>query len=121
MNTQIKGKVFVFGNNVDTDQIYPGRFVEFTNVEDVAKYAMYGADPTFVKEVKQGDIIIAGKNFGCGSSRTCGYHSQSSGCRCDYRRVVCAYLLPQRHQSGAPTHCLPALCRKSYPRGDALL
>lgn len=45
MKTFIKGRAFVFGNNIDTDQIYPGRFVEYTNVEDVAKYAMFGADP----------------------------------------------------------------------------
>lgn len=69
MNTLLKGNAFVFGNNIDTDQIYPGRFVEYTNVEDVAKYAMFGADPEFVKKVHTGDIIVAGTNFGCGSSR----------------------------------------------------
>jgi 3-isopropylmalate/(R)-2-methylmalate dehydratase small subunit len=69
MKTFIKGRAFVFGNNIDTDQIYPGRFVEYTNVEDVAKYAMFGADPEFVKDVQAGDIIVAGTNFGCGSSR----------------------------------------------------
>lgn len=69
MKTFIKGRAFVFGNNIDTDQIYPGRFVEYTNVEDVAKYAMFGADPEFVKDVQTGDIIVAGTNFGCGSSR----------------------------------------------------
>ena len=69
MKTLLKGRAFVFGNNIDTDQIYPGRFVEYTNVEDVAKYAMFGADPEFVKEVQEGDIIVAGTNFGCGSSR----------------------------------------------------
>jgi 3-isopropylmalate/(R)-2-methylmalate dehydratase small subunit len=69
MKTLLKGQAFVFGDNIDTDQIYPGRFVEYTNVYDIAKYAMHGANPHFVKEVKEGDIIVAGKNFGCGSSR----------------------------------------------------
>jgi len=69
MKTVIKGQAFVFGKNVDTDQIYPGRFVELTDVEDVAKHAMEGADPSLVKEFKEGDIIVAGTNFGCGSSR----------------------------------------------------
>jgi len=69
MNQHLKGTAFCFGNNIDTDQIYPGRFVEFTDVEDVAKYAMFGADPEFTHKVKKGDIIIAGTNFGCGSSR----------------------------------------------------
>ena len=69
MKTVIKGQAFVFGKNVDTDQIYPGRFVELTDVIDVAKHAMEGADPNLVKEFKEGDIIVAGTNFGCGSSR----------------------------------------------------
>jgi 3-isopropylmalate/(R)-2-methylmalate dehydratase small subunit len=63
------GKAFVFGANIDTDQIYPGRFVELTDVEDVAKHAMEGADPDFVKKFNKGDIIVASTNFGCGSSR----------------------------------------------------
>lgn len=69
MQKVLNGNAFVFGNNIDTDQIYPGRFVEFTDVEDVAKYAMFGADPDFTKKVKKGDFIVAGTNFGCGSSR----------------------------------------------------
>jgi 3-isopropylmalate/(R)-2-methylmalate dehydratase small subunit len=69
MTTTITGRAFVFGKNVDTDQIYPGRFVELTDVEDVAKHAMEGADPELIKEFKKGDIIVAGSNFGCGSSR----------------------------------------------------
>lgn len=69
MKKQFTGKAFLFGNNVDTDQIYPGRFVQYTDIEDIAKYAMYGADEKFVEKVKNGDIIVAGTNFGCGSSR----------------------------------------------------
>lgn len=63
------GAVFLFGKNIDTDQIYPGRFVELTEVADVAAHAMEGADPEFVKEFSPGDFIVAGTNFGCGSSR----------------------------------------------------
>ena len=69
METNIKGKAFVFGKNIDTDQIYPGRFVELTEVEDIKKYAMYGADEKFTKKFIAGDIIVADTNFGCGSSR----------------------------------------------------
>lgn len=69
MNKMLTGKAFVFGKNIDTDQIYPGRFVELTDVEDVAKHAMEGADPNFVHVFKPGDLIVAGTNFGCGSSR----------------------------------------------------
>ena len=69
MEKKINGKVFLFGKNIDTDQIYPGRFVQYTDVEDVKKYAMHGADKKFVEKLNHGDIIIAGTNFGCGSSR----------------------------------------------------
>ena len=69
MKTKVRGKAFVFGKNIDTDQIYPGRFVEYTDVEDIKKYAMYGADESFVKNFDPGDIIVAGTSFGCGSSR----------------------------------------------------
>ena len=69
MNNLIKGKAFVYGANVDTDQIYPGRFLDQTDPEDVARHAMAGIDPDFVAEVAPGDIIVASTNFGCGSSR----------------------------------------------------
>ncbi len=69
MQTIVEGKAFAFGKNIDTDQIYPGRFVEYTDVEDVKRYAMYGADPDFTKKFQPGDVIVAGTNFGCGSSR----------------------------------------------------
>ena len=69
METKVTGRAFVFGKNIDTDQIYPGRFVEFTDIEEVAKYAMAGADPKLVQEFAKGDFIVAATNFGCGSSR----------------------------------------------------
>ncbi|NWF55760.1 MAG: 3-isopropylmalate dehydratase small subunit [Syntrophaceae bacterium] len=64
-----KGKVFVFGANIDTDQIYPGRYLELTDPKEVGKHALEGADSNLVKEFKPGDIIVASTNFGCGSSR----------------------------------------------------
>ena len=47
MENIVQGKAFVFGKNIDTDQIYPGRFVEYTEINDIKKYAMYGADESF--------------------------------------------------------------------------
>jgi 3-isopropylmalate/(R)-2-methylmalate dehydratase small subunit len=64
-----KGRAFVFGNNIDTDQIYPGQYLDLVNPEEVALHALEGADENFIKEVQEGDIVIAGTNFGCGSSR----------------------------------------------------
>ena len=70
MTSEVKGKAWVFGNNIDTDQIYPGIYVELTEVEDIKKHAMGGsAEPNLAKEFTSGDIIVSGTNFGCGSSR----------------------------------------------------
>jgi len=69
MKREIRGKAFVFGANIDTDQIYPGRYLELTDPADVGKHAMEGADPSFVKEFRAGDILVTSTNFGCGSSR----------------------------------------------------
>lgn len=69
MKDTVKGRAFVFGNNLDTDQIYPGRYLELTDADDVGQHAMEGADPEFVQKFAAGDIVVAGRNFGCGSSR----------------------------------------------------
>ena len=66
---EIRGRAFVFGDNVDTDQIYPGRFLELTEHREIAGHAMEGVDPSFAGSVEPGDVVVAGSNFGCGSSR----------------------------------------------------
>jgi 3-isopropylmalate/(R)-2-methylmalate dehydratase small subunit len=66
----IKGKAWVFGDNINTDIIIPFRFKSRTNDPyELAKYAMYGYDPDFHKKISKNDIIVAGRNFGGGSSR----------------------------------------------------
>lgn len=66
---KIQGRVWVFGENIDTDQILPG-YAMAEDVSQLSRYAMAGSNfPAFPQEVKKGDIIVAGKNFGCGSSR----------------------------------------------------
>ncbi|MDI6725557.1 MAG: 3-isopropylmalate dehydratase small subunit [Smithellaceae bacterium] len=69
MNGAITGRAFVYGANIDTDQIYPGRYLDLTDPDLVSRHALAGVDPDFVREVKAGDMIVAGANFGCGSSR----------------------------------------------------
>lgn len=64
-----KGKVFKYGDNVDTDVIIPARYLNVSGGEELAKYCMIDIDADFVNNVKKGDIIVATKNFGCGSSR----------------------------------------------------
>ncbi len=66
----IRGKVWKFGDNVDTDQIIPARYLNTSDPYELAKHVMEDSEhPEFAKEHKEGDIILAGKNFGCGSSR----------------------------------------------------
>jgi len=65
----IKGRVWKFKDDVDTDQIIPARYLVTTDPKELSKHVMEDADPTFPSKVKEGDILVAGKNFGCGSSR----------------------------------------------------
>ena len=65
----MKGKVWKFGNNIDTDIIIPGRYLIYTDEKKLAEHCMEGLDPDFNKKTNDGDFIVAGKNFGCGSSR----------------------------------------------------
>ena len=69
MDKVLKGKVWKFLDDVDTDIIVPGRYLVLTGEEELAACVMEGHDPEFAKKVEKGDIIVAGKNFGCGSSR----------------------------------------------------
>lgn len=64
-----KGTVFRYGDNVDTDVIIPARYLNTSDPKELAKFCMEDIDANFVKEVKVGDLIVADKNFGCGSSR----------------------------------------------------
>ena len=69
MNPTITGRVWKFGDNIDTDVIIPGTYLRTTDMSIFAAHAMEGIDPDFSKKVNKGDIIVAGENFGCGSSR----------------------------------------------------
>lgn len=68
-NMMITGRVIKYGANVDTDVIIPARYLNTSVKEELAKHCMEDLDPDFVNRVKPGDIIVAGPNFGCGSSR----------------------------------------------------
>ena len=66
---QARGTVFKYGDNVDTDVIIPARYLNSSDPKDLAEHCMEDIDKDFVKRVKKGDIMVANKNFGCGSSR----------------------------------------------------
>ncbi|SRR3989339_1928165 len=65
----MRGKAWKFGNNIDTDLIIPARYLNTSDPAELAKYAMEDADPEWVDKMNPGDFIVAGDNFGCGSSR----------------------------------------------------
>ncbi|MFB0562758.1 MAG: 3-isopropylmalate dehydratase small subunit [Candidatus Lokiarchaeia archaeon] len=69
MSTIIRGRVWKFGDHIDTDQIIAGPYLTIIDQEEMSSHAMETVNPDFAKNVKPGDVIVAGKNFGCGSSR----------------------------------------------------
>ena len=66
---KLEGRIWKFGADVDTDAIIPARYLNQSDPKELAKHAMEDERPEFIKEVKKGDILLAEKNFGCGSSR----------------------------------------------------
>jgi len=65
----LEGKVWVSGDNINTDLILPGKYMRVTDREELGKHAMEGKDPGFSQKISKGDILVAGRYFGCGSSR----------------------------------------------------
>ncbi|MFH1336197.1 MAG: 3-isopropylmalate dehydratase small subunit [Candidatus Zixiibacteriota bacterium] len=66
---RITGRVWKLGDNIDTDVIYPGKYLPIIDAPEMALHALEGLDKEFPKKIQKGDIIVAGSNFGCGSSR----------------------------------------------------
>ena len=69
METKITGKILVLDNNIDTDQIYPGRYLAITDPKEIGSHCLSGIDESLAGKFPQGGIVVAGRNFGCGSSR----------------------------------------------------
>ena len=69
MNSKIKAPAIVFGNNIDTDVILPGKYLILVDPNELGKHALESLDTEFVAKAKGGVILVGGKNFGCGSSR----------------------------------------------------
>ncbi len=65
----MRGRVWKYGDHVNTDVIIPGRYLDDYDVRSMAKHALEDLDPRFARDVAYGDVIVAGRNFGCGSSR----------------------------------------------------
>jgi len=69
MKKLLKGRVHKLGDDINTDEIIPARFLNLHQDKELARYCLAGLDEKFVQRIKKGDIIVAGENFGCGSSR----------------------------------------------------
>lgn len=69
MRKEVTGKVIVVGDNIDTDQIYPGRFLAITDPKEIGSHCLCGVDESIAPNFPKGGIVVAGRNFGCGSSR----------------------------------------------------
>jgi len=69
MKKALQGRVWKFGDSIDTDLIYPGKYLPILEPAEMAVHALEGLDPEFPKKLGKGDILVAGSNFGCGSSR----------------------------------------------------
>ncbi|RKY77847.1 3-isopropylmalate dehydratase small subunit, partial [candidate division KSB1 bacterium] len=65
----LQGKVWQFGDDINTDLIVPARYLNTSDPQELATHCMEDVDPEFTKKIARGDVIVAGKNFGCGSSR----------------------------------------------------
>ena len=83
----VSGKVFKYGDNVDTDVIIPARYLNAPSPEELAKHCMEDIDASFATTVKPGDIMVGGANFGCGSSRE---HAPIAIRACGVRCVIAA-------------------------------
>lgn len=96
---KVQGTVFKYGNDVDTDVIIPARYLNTTSEAELASHCMEDIDKEFVKNVKQGDIMVAEDNFGCGSSREPRTHRhQSERHFAGHRQFFRTHLLPQFYQ-----------------------
>jgi 3-isopropylmalate dehydratase small subunit len=69
MGTDVNGKAHVYGDNIDTDRIIPGKYTKTLDTSDLAKHVLEDLDADFAARVQAGDVLVAGTNFGCGSSR----------------------------------------------------
>ena len=114
------GNVFKYGDNVDTDVIIPARHLTTTDPADLAKYCMEDIDSDFAKDVRPGDIIVASRNFGCGSSRE---HApiaiKGSGISCVIASSFARIFYRNAINTGLPImECAPAA--EAAEKGDVL-
>jgi 3-isopropylmalate/(R)-2-methylmalate dehydratase small subunit len=117
---KLRGRVWKFGSDVDTDRIIPARYLNTSDPKELARHAMEDEDPRFSKNVRRGDIIVAEKNFGCGSSRE---HApialKASGIACVVAKSFARIFYRNSFNMGLPIlECAEAV--KATKKGDTL-
>ncbi len=114
---QFSGNALCYGDNVDTDVIIPARYLNTADPKELAAHCMEDIDPTFLQKVKPGDIIVAGANFGCGSSRE---HAplaiKTAGISCVVARSFARIFYRNAINIGLPI----VVCDGRFAQGDAL-
>lgn len=113
----LTGHALCYGDNVDTDVIIPARYLNTSNAQELAAHCMEDIDPDFLKKVKPGDIIAAGSNFGCGSSRE---HAplaiKTAGISCVVAKSFARIFYRNAINIGLPI----IVCDGDFHNGDAL-
>jgi hypothetical protein len=97
-STVLRGKAITYGDDVNTDVIIPARYCTSFRAEELAPHCMQDLDPDFQRKRRPGDIIVAGSNFGCGSSRENAPWRSGGRDQLRHRQVVRPDLLSQQHQ-----------------------
>jgi len=114
------GKAVLFGDNVNTDAVIPGKYLTLLNPEEMAKHAMEGLDPSFPEKAKGGVIVVAGRNFGCGSSREqAPLALKHAGVRCVVAESFARIFYRNAINIGLPVLESPCVTRK-VEKGDML-
>jgi 3-isopropylmalate/(R)-2-methylmalate dehydratase small subunit len=114
----IKGKVWKFGDNISTDYMMPG-FTQGTTMEEKAAYCMRAIRPEFGAEVKKGDVIVGGKNFGCGSSRPAAINLRVLGIGCVVAESFGRIFFRNSINIGLPVLYCPGVS-EAFNEGDIL-
>lgn len=120
MTGQLSGRAWVYGDHVDTDAIIPARYLNVSTPEELARHCMEDIDTTFASSVQPGDIIVAGENFGCGSSRE---HAplaiKGAGVSCVIAKSFARIFYRNAINIGLPILECPAAVEETQP-GDIL-
>ncbi len=116
----ISGNIHIVGDDIDTDQMYPTKYVSLNDPAEMAKHCMENYDPAFAASIEKGDILIAGRNFGCGSSREHAPISlKAAGIACVVAKSFSRIFYRNAINIGLPIVACESLCDEIH-KGDVI-